>query len=66
MPVLSWGHSQYWQTQSTVVAPPAATNVISYPRWMTTVTIGSGLGGLHGVWESWLHRTGATRDRRQS
>ena len=63
MPVLSWAHSQYWQTQAAVV-PPAATDVVSYPRWMTTITVGSGLGGVQGVWELWLQRTVQDRDRR--
>ena len=63
MPVLSWAHSAYWQTPSTAAAPTAAA-IVSYPRWMTTITVGSGLGGVQGVWETWLRRTVQERDRR--
>lgn len=54
MPVLSWGHSAYWQTQ-TPEPPitPGASGAGGYVPWMTSVTIGSMLGGLQPVWQ-WI------------
>ena len=45
-------HSNYWAGSAD--APAAATEtVVSYPRWMTTVTVGSGFGALQAVYERW-------------
>lgn len=50
MPVLSFGHSQYWQgphgagTPNTVPTP-------RYPAWNTSVIVGGGFGVMQAVWE---------------
>lgn len=53
MPVLSWGHSHFWQTQTPEPpVTPGASAAGGYIPWMPTVTFtGSMFGGLQPVWE---------------
>lgn len=45
-------HSNYWAGSAD--APAAATTtVVSYPTWMTTVTVGMGFGVLQALYERW-------------
>jgi hypothetical protein len=57
MPVISWGHSHYWQTQTPAGPPPPETGASGsggYVTWMTpTVLSGSMFGGLQPVYE-WI------------
>lgn len=51
MPVLSFGHSQYWQTQAPEVPQTGASGSGGYPTWQTSVIIGSMWGGLQPAWQ---------------
>jgi hypothetical protein len=56
MPTIGWGHSHYWQTQSTQAPPPetGASGAGGYTTWMApTVLSGSMFGGLQPVYE-WI------------
>ena len=53
MPVLSWGHSQYWQVQAVPPPETGASAAGGYTPWMTTVTMGSLFGSLQPAYE-WL------------
>lgn len=49
-------HSNYWAGSADAPPDPPETgiaNVVSYPHWQTTVTVGSGFGVSQVVWE-WL------------
>jgi len=62
MPVLSWGHSQYWAGSGTAPAPPAASDaIVGYVPWQTSVVVGSMFGGLQPVWEWVVTVTRRTR-----
>ena len=63
MPVLSWGHSQYWQTQ-TPEAPvvAGASGASGYPPFQTTVLFGSMFGGLQPVWQ-WVVTVTKQKDK---
>lgn len=54
MPVLSWGHSQFWQGPHGPGEPPPAAGASGaggYVPWQTSVIIGSMFGGLQPVWQ---------------
>lgn len=56
MPVLSWGHSQYWAGSAAAPEPPpsiGASGPGGYPTWQTSIILGSLLGMCQVWWERW-------------
>lgn len=52
MPVLSWGHSQYWAGTQGGEPPESPTpSRGGYPAWQTSIIAGSLFGGLQPVWQ---------------
>lgn len=52
MPVLSWGHSHYWDKPSNPPTPPNFTGVaVGYIPHMAVIMNACGLGGLQGFYE---------------
>lgn len=58
MPVQSWGHSQYWTTTSTAVAPVVNTSgQPGYPLWQAGVIVLPSLFGAVSAWAGiWRQR----------
>jgi hypothetical protein len=48
-------HSQYWA--ATAAPASGASQVVSYPLWQTTITLGSGFGALQAVYDTLTTRT---------
>lgn len=62
MPVLSWGHSQFWSGSQ---GPPPESPTPSfggYPAWQTSVITFSGFGVTQIVWE-WLVQRVTPKDK---
>lgn len=67
MPVLSWGHSAYWQTQAPEQPVTGASASGGYIPYMPNVTItfsGSLFGGLQPMWEWTVTKCEQRADRR--
>lgn len=63
MPVLSFGHSQYWQGPHGA-GTPNDVPIVSYPLWQTSVICGSGFGVLQVVWTVVVNKVKADGDAR--
>ena len=50
-------HSHYWAGSADAPPAPSAVDQASYPKWMTSITVGSGFGVLQVVWEWAMRRT---------
>lgn len=61
MPVLSMGHSKYWQGPHGP-GTPNTRPMPHYPAWATSVIAGGGFGVLQVVWEWWTAPTSTSKD----
>lgn len=68
MPVLSWGHSQYWQGDGQGAPPAAAAGVVAYVPFQIVILSGCGFGVLQAGYEALVHtlttqtRVGSPKD----